>query len=123
MASILEVLRTLEVELHHPGVSCSRSRLEELLHPAFHEVGRSGRKYDRRTVIDFLLSQQSHAPVVAKEFTAQELAPGVVLLTYHSAQEDGRGGFCNQTHRSSLWLLHGEVWSMRYHQGTPAAGC
>jgi len=43
MRDLLELLRGLEVELHHPGTRCSRARLDELLHPDFDEVGRSGR--------------------------------------------------------------------------------
>ena len=42
-------LQALEAELHHPGVRCSRERLEQSLHPDFHEVGRSGRQYSRET--------------------------------------------------------------------------
>ena len=44
MDDLLTHLQTLEVELHHPGVRTSRARLEALLHPDFHEVGRSGRQ-------------------------------------------------------------------------------
>jgi hypothetical protein len=55
--SLREELRTLEIELHHPGTRCSRGRLERLLHPDFHEVGRSGRRYGRETVIVFLSTE------------------------------------------------------------------
>ena len=49
MTSLLFQLQALEVELHHPGVRCDRDWLEALLHPEFHEVGRSGCTYSRET--------------------------------------------------------------------------
>jgi hypothetical protein len=59
MTSLLDTLRSLEVELHHPGVRCNRERLEQLLTEDFFEVGRSGRQYTRSTVIEFLLNENS----------------------------------------------------------------
>ena len=66
MSHLLQEIQALEVELHHPGVRCSRQRLEELLHPDFHEVGRSGRSYNRETIINFLAAKESQ-PVVASD--------------------------------------------------------
>ena len=75
MSQLLGTLQTLEVELHHPGVRCSRDRLELLLHPDFHEVGRSGQAYNRDTVIHFLVSQEQHASVQSDRFLVAELGP------------------------------------------------
>jgi hypothetical protein len=58
MSTLLAELQALEVELHHPGVACDFARLEELLHTDFHEVGRSGRRYDRATVLHFLSERE-----------------------------------------------------------------
>jgi len=40
---LLRVLQSLEVELHHDRLRCDRARLDQLLHPEFHKVGRAGR--------------------------------------------------------------------------------
>ena len=69
MDHLLQELQTLEVELHHPGVRCSRERLEELLHLEFHEVGRSGRAYSREIVVNFLAAQESQPVVVSEAFS------------------------------------------------------
>ena len=108
--SLLDTLRALEVELHHPGVRCSADRLAQLLHPDFHEVGRSGRQYD-------------HEPpkVVPDEVRIAPLAPDAALLTYRSAHRQEDGALVHHTLRSSLWLKTAQGWQMRYHQGTPAA--
>jgi len=121
VSTLLPILEAVEVELHHPGVRCSRERLEELLHPDFHEVGRSGRQYTRATVISFLRSQQEQPDIVSESFSVYEPAPGVALLTYRSAHRLPDGNHSNHTLRSSLWLLTSDGWQLRYHQGTPAA--
>jgi hypothetical protein len=119
--SLLQVLQELEVELHHPGVRSSRLRLEQLLHPDVHEVGRSGRRYDRATIIKFLAEQSSPPSVESGEFSACLLSPGVALLTYCSAHRMADGSLSNHTFRSSVWVQVGGEWQRRYHQGTPAA--
>jgi RimJ/RimL family protein N-acetyltransferase len=119
MLSLSRELQALEVELHHPGVRCSRERLEQLLHPEFHEVGRSGRAYDRSTVVGFLTSLKTHPAVVSDSFALSELAAGVALLTYRSAQVEAPG-LVHHTLRSSVWMKAPAGWQLRYHQGTPA---
>ena len=121
MNPLLGQLRSLELELHHPGVDCTRERLEQLLHPQFHEVGRSGHPYDRRTVIDFLATHPTRPAVESDAFALELLAPELALLTYHSVQRQADGTQVNPTHRMSLWALTAEGWQLRYHQGTPGA--
>ena len=121
MNALLSELQALEVELHHPGVGCSRERLEQLLHPAFHEVGRSGSAYTRETVINYLASQYSQPVVVSDSFALSELGPGIALLTYRSAHLEPGNLLTNHTLRSSVWLSAAGGWRLRYHQGTAAA--
>ena len=120
MQSLLNELQALEVELHHPGVRCSRARLEQLLHPDFHEVGRSGRPYDRETVVGYLASLEVHPVVASDGFALVELGPEVALLTYRSAHIESGKGLVNHTLRSSVWVQSSLGWQLRYHQGTPA---
>ena len=121
MDRLLQELQTLEVELHHPGVRCSRERLEELLHPDFHEVGRSGRAYSRETIVNFLAAQESQPAVASDAFSVSELSPGVALLSYRSAHVDQGKSLVNHTLRSSVWIRTDAGWQLRYHQGTAAA--
>ena len=124
MASLLNELQALEVELHHPGVRCSRARLEELLHPEFHEVGRSGRAYDRPTILRFLAEQGRSAEgppdVVPDRFAVTRLGPDAALLTYRAAHRQPDGSLARHTLRSSVWKRVGAAWQLLYHQGTAA---
>ena len=121
MTSLLHELQALEVELHHPGVRCDRERLEKLLHPEFHEVGRSVRAYSRETIMSYLSTVESHPAVASDEFVVVELGPGVALLTYRSAHVEQNNELINHTLRSSIWVKAGATWQLRYHQGTAAA--
>lgn len=121
MSSLLNHLQALEVELHHPGIRCSRERLEQLLHPHFHEVGRSGRPYSRETVITYLASLSVSPSVVSDAFLVAEMGTDVALLTFRSAQVSQDGSLETHTLRSSVWVNTVNGWQLRYHQGTPAA--
>ncbi|WP_017757160.1 nuclear transport factor 2 family protein [Pseudacidovorax intermedius] len=109
------------MELHHPGVPCDAERLEALLHADFHEVGRSGRPYDRATVVRYLSQVLTPPAVDSCDFRLERLAPDLALLSYRSAQRAADGGPALQTLRVSLWKREGQAWQLRYHQGTPAA--
>jgi hypothetical protein len=121
MSTLLADIQALEAELHHPGVRCDAARLGQLLHPDFHEVGRSGREYDRATVIRFLVEEGGPPSVVSSDFSLCRLATDVALLTYRSAHRRPDGALDTHTLRSSVWVRDGSSWRIRYHQGTPAA--
>lgn len=120
MPSLLEELSSLEAELHHPGVVCSRVRLEQLLHPAFYEVGRSGRPYTRDFVIDYLSAQASPPAVKTDGYRVHQLDANSALLTYRSANCVADGSHTDVALRSSVWLRTAVGWQLFYHQGTPA---
>ena len=92
-----------------------------MLHPEFHEVGRSGRSYTRETIVNFLAAQESQPVVASEEFSVAVLGPGVALLTYRSAHVEHGVRLVNHTIRSSIWLKASTGWQLRYHQGTAAA--
>jgi len=119
MDSLLDELKRLEVELHHPGVRCSRERLQQLLHQEFHEVGRSGKRYDRETVITYLVSQNLRSTVLSTDFQVFRLGETCALLTYRSATAESDERFVQNALRSSVWLRTLTGWQMYYHQGTP----
>lgn len=61
------------------------------------------------------------AETTVAPYMAIELARGAVLLTYRSALRQEGGGLTGHTLRSSIWLMVGGEWRLRYHQGTPAS--
>jgi hypothetical protein len=121
---LLDALRRLEVELHHPGARLDDARLQALLHADFHEVGRSGRAYDRPTILRFLAEEgrsvEGPPHVVPDQFAVRTLGPAAALLTYRAAHRLPDGSLTRHTLRSSVWVREGEGWQMLYHQGTAA---
>ncbi|SDO26174.1 hypothetical protein SAMN05660199_01675 [Klenkia soli] len=104
-----------ELALLDPAVRSSRARVEELLHPGFVEVGRSGRRWSRSEMVEALAQDLSlaGAEVVVDEVRGECLAGDVVHLTYRSTV-DGATAF-----RSSLWRRTPGGWQLWFHQGTP----
>ena len=120
MDDLLAELTALETELHHPGASCTRTRLERLLHPDFHEVGRSGTRYTRQVVIDFLADRTSLPQVVAYDHRLERLADDVALLHFASLETQSDGTSRHAARRVSVWRRTALGWQLHYHQGTPA---
>jgi len=124
MSDWLGELQALEVALHHPGVRLDEARVSALLHADFHEVGRSGRAYDRPTILRFLAEQgrstEGPPSVVSDQFAVRPLGPAAALLTYRAAHRQPDGSLTRHTLRSSVWVREGSAWQMLYHQGTAA---
>ena len=116
-------LRILEEELLRPAIRGSRAELEARLAPDFAEIGRSGRVYDRASLVAALAAEHDDAPAVARveDFSVRLLAPGVALATYRSVREDAAGGPPAVALRSSIWRRDGDAWRMAFHQGTPTS--
>ncbi|MCL2658510.1 MAG: nuclear transport factor 2 family protein [Betaproteobacteria bacterium] len=118
---LVQMLSRLEAELHQSTVRADDVRVRTLLHPDFEEIGRSGRCYSRDTVVAAMQNESQVVEVTADLYVATELRPGVALLTYRSALRQEDGSLARHTLRSSIWLLVGSNWLLRYHQGTAAA--
>jgi hypothetical protein len=110
----------LECELHGLATRQSRARLEQLLHPAFREHGRSGRRYSREQILDRLTAEQAEVTVHTQDMELQALAEGLYLLTYRSAHRQADGTLQGHSNRCSIWSRDPDAgWQMRFHQGTP----
>ena len=105
-------LRSAEEELLLTATRRDPDRVRALLHPAFIEIGRSGRRWSRDEIVRALADEEMRPPVATSDWELSELAPGVALVCYtvHGADRDSR--------HSSVWLLVAEKPQLRFHQGT-----
>ena len=108
----LTSVRDLELRLLDPVVRADRAAVEQLLDPAFTELGASGRVWDRQAVIE-ALSEEPGERAEVQGLAAEHLARDVVLVTYR-ARTPARSSL-----RASVWVRHGDAWRVRFHQGTP----
>ena len=116
----MEILIKQEITLHQFDVRQKKSEVEQLIHPSFHEVGRSGISYDFGSIVQMMETEEpSNVKVHSQNYECVELEPTVQLLGYESALVDENGQVSRFTKRCSIWALVGDLWQLKYHQGTP----
>jgi hypothetical protein len=116
LAAVLEELERREPVFHRPEFGTTRRDFEDMTDAAFWEVGASGQRYSRQSVIDTLVERYSQPYDEHWEpigFHCAELAPDTYLLTYNLVQDKAR-----VTRRASIWRRALDGWKILYHQGT-----
>lgn len=115
---LLEKLKALECSLH--GVRRNdRQWLEQLLHPDFQEITRSGVTIGREETINSLLAENSTPGILSDDFSIIIIKEDVAILRYRTFYYDGS----HPALRSSCWLRSAKgAWTLVFHQGTPEAG-
>jgi ribonuclease HI len=108
------VVESLERELLRPETRADLGRTGVLLHPDFTEIGTSGRIWTRDAMM-MALEDNPGGPTELELLAADRLGEKTMLLTYRSRNREG------SALRSSLWMLDGAQWRLRFHQGTPEA--
>lgn len=119
MSDIERKIISLEVALHEPAVRGDRKKLAELLHKDFREVGYSGKTYDRAAILNDLPKNNSEASSIwSQDYEFSHLNIAVIQLHYLSAHLKN-GELTRHARRTSIWVMQGAAWLLKYHQGTP----
>jgi ribonuclease HI len=108
------IVEALERELAGPEARGDIGRTGVLLHPDFMEIGSSGRVWTRDAMM-MALEEDPGNHTDLEILGADRIGADAVLLTYRSYTRSG------PVLRSSLWVLDGTKWRLRFHQGTPEA--
>jgi ribonuclease HI len=108
------IVESLERELLRPETRADLGRTGVLLHPDFTEIASSGRIWTRDALM-MALEENPEGPTDLELLGAERLGERTLLLTYRSYSRSGTAL------RSSLWVLDGTQWRLRFHQGTPEA--
>lgn len=116
LIGVLQELREREPIFHHPEFGTTRADFESMMAPGFWEVGASGRKYSRESILDELERRYSGEYVEGRlkaiDFYCRRLAEEVYLLTYTLFQDE------RKTRRATIWQRTAAGWKILYHQGT-----
>ncbi|WP_104140451.1 ribonuclease HI family protein [Arthrobacter sp. ZGTC131] len=107
-----EIVEALERELLRPDVRSDIGRTGVLLHPDFVEIGSAGRIWTRDAMM-MSLEESPGGPIDLDVLGADRIGSDTILLTYRSYSRSGTAL------RSSLWVLDGAQWRLRFHQSTP----
>lgn len=90
--------------------------MDRILHPAFTEVGMSGRTYTREQILTADVDPFD-AEIPLDGYRMDLVDEDVALVRYVS--RDRAGDEPRIAERSSLWVNTNEGWRLRFHQGTP----
>ncbi len=113
-AAIL-TLQAFEESMWRTETRFDRSYMEAVLHPSFVEIGRSGRLLSRAEVLDRPWVEIG-TEIPLSDLTFSEVSADAVLMTYTTVPLRSEHGAAR---RSSVWVLEGDRWLFRFHQGTP----
>lgn len=123
LAEILSELSRREPIFHRPEFGTSRADFEKMMADDYWEIGASGRRYERASILDEL--ERRYATPKFSEtdiwqtsgFECRRIAADVYLLTYELIQNRQR-----HTRRSTIWQKTPCGWKIVYHQGTLVEG-
>lgn len=105
------VLR-LEAELQDSTTRSDGGRLRDILSPEFIEIGASGKRWDRESILDLLVGEAA-GEIVIHNLTGRHLATDLIQTCWESQSEE------TWARRSSLWRREDGRWRIIFHQGTP----
>jgi ribonuclease HI len=108
-----ELVVRLERALLTAEVRGDPAAVAALLHPAWEEVGRSGRRWSREEALASIGPLNER---VGLEVLSIDRVGDTLLLLWRAVRAGG-----DATVRSSLWVRDGERWLQSFHQGTPEA--
>jgi|SRR5271165_5862110 len=116
LLGVLEELRAREPIFHHPELGTTRADFDNMMASDFWEVGASGRRYSRESILDELerryAGEYAEGPLEATDFHCRRLADEVYLLTY--TLFEGK----RKTRRATIWQRNAADWNIVFHQGT-----
>ena len=107
-------VKDAETVLLDADVRRDAARVDERLHPAFVEIGRSGTLWSRQQIVAALAEEPTGSRVTPQtdEWEFRQPSPGVVLVTYRLTTPS------RISRHSSLWDVTGSAPRLRFHQGT-----
>ena len=115
--NLTEHIKQLETQLLSPDVRKNPVELDKLIDDEYIEIGKSGRIWTKKTVIDALRIEQN-TKINITDFRLRLISDNIALVTYsahHNPSSDNPG---IKSLRSSVWKMSGSMWRIIFHQGT-----
>jgi len=120
--SVLDEIWELELRLQSAEVRTNLNELDGLLHDSYIEIGISGKRYSKNDILERLPIEKPIGTIRSTAFAMDEIAQGILLLTYQSVRVRSNGDIDSLANRTSLWVNTDNGWQLRFHQGTPTGG-
>jgi hypothetical protein len=117
-SQLTDYLLSLELLLLDPARRANPESIADIFAEDFREFGKSGRSYDKASILDALASENHHPDrrVIIENFRVVALG-SAALATYISIVHQSE--FPEQSAlRSSVWVYQDFKWQILFHQGT-----
>ncbi len=101
-----------EMALLRPEAFIDEQAVEDRFDPGFTMVDRDGQLLGRQTALE-QLRLDATAPSTVDDLLSEQLAPGLVLVTYVTHRQ------ARSCRHSSLWVGQVTGWRCRFRQSTP----
>jgi hypothetical protein len=111
----LDQVEELERELLTSSTRANSTRVAELLHDVFTEVGASGTYYNKSTIISSFLAEAQFQ--FKMEVIDRKLLDSSTAIIFYNLQTMSGGHETRETLRTSLWRFV-DNWQLVWHQGT-----
>jgi hypothetical protein len=116
LQDIVTELASREPIFHRPEWGTTRAHFENMMVSDYWEIGASGRRYERASILDELERRYAapHDDIwETSDFHCRRLAEEVYLLTYTLLQNQQR-----RTRRTTIWQRTPDGCKIVFHQGT-----
>ena len=98
--------------------------LDRVLDDGMIEFGKSGRQYDKHSIMAALAKAPASVPPAdfldMTDVKTMQLSRNVVLLTYRLVAKPGAPDSATPSLRCSVWKRNSGAWRLIFHQGTKA---
>lgn len=88
--------------------------LNNRIHDEFIEFGKSGRVFDKNSIIKYLNNLDSDRDIEIKNFVIKYLRDDLVIANYISSNKETD----IKALRASIWVREYKDWKLYFHQGT-----
>ena len=114
---IFLLIKNLEDEINTPVARNNPFRLNELIADEFIEIGATGKKWDKGSIVRELLKEEN-IEINTSNFTVRELSEDLRLAMYLSVKINKSDKTEIKSIRSSIWKFIDGNWKIIFHQGT-----
>jgi glyoxylase I family protein len=114
---LTEHIKQLEIRLVSPDIRRNPVELDKLIDDEYFEIGKSGRVWTKKTVIDALRVEQD-TKINITDFRLRLISDNIALVTYSAHHNPSSDNPDIKSLHSSVWRMSGSMWKIFFHQGT-----
>ena len=109
-----EQIKKYEIAFLNKSFQTNQINFEESIHDDFKEIGKSGKVYKKKDIIDYLNNTDNDKNIELIDFIYTYINEDTILVNYISLEKDNNLNIF----RTSVWVKKNSNWKIIFHQGT-----